>query len=90
MTIATLIPHADFGDPSCCGCLTGELQDDIAVISCEECGAVVRRVAASDFQRTIEQMEVSLDLAVERCSNLARLISCLGLNESSLSSAIPA
>jgi len=41
MTISTTIPHSDFGYPSCCGCLVAVVRDDLTVISCNECGAVV-------------------------------------------------
>src|SRR5215469_16494815 len=67
MTISTTIPHADFGDPECCGCLTGELQGDVAVISCNECRAVVRTVPTTELQRTLDEMESKLDLAIAIC-----------------------
>ncbi len=52
--IGTGIPHADFGDPDCCGCLNGIIQDQsayVAYIACNECGAVVRTVMAADLQK---------------------------------------
>ena len=69
MTIPITIPHADFGDRACCGCLSGQIQGEIAVISCDECGAVVRTVPSSDLQHTLDEIESTVDLAVERCQH---------------------
>jgi hypothetical protein len=51
MTVSTTIPHSNFGDPECCGCLTAVIRDDLAVISCNECAAVVR----TDFDLVLYQ-----------------------------------
>jgi hypothetical protein len=74
VTIPTIIPHADFGDPSCCGCLTGEVHGDVAAISCNECGAIVRTVPASELQHTLDEMEASLDLAITICQHCGAVI----------------
>lgn len=67
-TIGTAIPHADFDDPECCGCLKGLIRDkDRAEIVCNECGAVVRVVPFADLQRTLDEMELSLEVASEIC-----------------------
>jgi hypothetical protein len=65
--IGTVIPHSDFGNPDCCGCLNGIVEGETAKIECNECGAVVRTVPASDLQRTLDEMELSLDVSVEKC-----------------------
>ena len=65
----TVLPHSDFGDPECCGCLAGVLCDDHAEITCNECGNVVRTVPAQDLQRRIDDMELSLDIATAKCPN---------------------
>src|ERR1035438_5793132 len=44
--IATTLPHSDFGDPECCGCLNGVIRGDQADIVCNECGTVLRTVPA--------------------------------------------
>jgi hypothetical protein len=67
MPLPTTIPHADFGDPECCGCLVTEVHGDIAVISCDECGTVLKTIPASELQHTLDEMESKLDLAVARC-----------------------
>jgi hypothetical protein len=32
--IGTALPHSDFGDPDCCGCLNGIIRGDQADIAC--------------------------------------------------------
>jgi hypothetical protein len=46
----TTMPHADFGDPECCGCLDGIIRGDEADIICEECEALIRTVATADLE----------------------------------------
>jgi hypothetical protein len=62
-----IIPHSDFGDPDCCGCLFGVAQGDLAEIVCNECRVVVRTVPASDLQRTLDEMELEGDVASAVC-----------------------
>ena len=62
-----IIPHSDFGDPECCGCLFGVVQGDPAEIVCNECLVVVRRVPASDLRRTLDEMELAGDVARALC-----------------------
>jgi hypothetical protein len=66
VTIPTTIPHEDFGDPTCCGCLSGDVHGDVAVISCNECGTIVQTVPTSELQRTLDEMQAGMDLAAER------------------------
>jgi hypothetical protein len=65
--VATTIPHSDFGDPDCCGCLHGIIKGDQAEIICNECLLVVRTVPAADLQRTLDDMELTLDVSTEMC-----------------------
>ena len=67
--IPTPIPHMDFGAPDCCGCLTGRIVGDRGEIFCNECAEVVRAVPAVDLQRTIDERELQLDLAIGLCSH---------------------
>ena len=64
---ATFIPHADFGDPECCGFLQGVTIGSEAEIECNECGAVIRSVPVNDLQRTLQEMEATLDVATAMC-----------------------
>jgi hypothetical protein len=54
----TIIPHADFGDEECCGCLVGIANGERAHIVCNECGSIIRTVPAADLQKTLNQMEI--------------------------------
>jgi DNA-directed RNA polymerase subunit RPC12/RpoP len=64
------LPHESFGDPECCGTLWGRARQnrpDISDIICNECRAVIRTVATADLQRTLDEMESTLDMASARC-----------------------
>jgi hypothetical protein len=65
--IGTAIPHADFGDPECRGCLVGSVVGDQAGIVCNECAAVIRKLSAPDMQQTLTEMELALDICTEMC-----------------------
>jgi hypothetical protein len=65
--IQTTIPHSDFGDPECWGCLNGKIRGDIAVIECNECSAIVRTVPAPDLEKVLHDMELTLDIASATC-----------------------
>ena len=65
--VPTLLPHADFGDPECCGCLHGIINGDLAHIECNECGQVLRRVRAAYLEKTFAEMESSLDVDSAVC-----------------------
>jgi ribosomal protein S27E len=54
--IGTALPHSEFGDPECCGCLNGFVRGDHADIICNECSTVVRMVPAGGLQRTLDEM----------------------------------
>ena len=45
----------------------GVVRDEGAQIFCNEGGAVVRTVRASELLRTLDEMESKLDLAITRC-----------------------
>jgi endogenous inhibitor of DNA gyrase (YacG/DUF329 family) len=65
--IGTTIPHAEFGDPECCGCLNGIAEGDEAKIVCNECGTVVRRIPTSELRRMLTEMELEMDFATSKC-----------------------
>jgi hypothetical protein len=66
---ATIIPHANFGDPGCCGCLTGVAGDEAAYIVCNECGVVVRTVPSAALHQVLDEMELALDMDVAMCAH---------------------
>lgn len=70
----TILPHSDFGDPECCGCLIAATVGDSAEIICNECGVVVRTVPTTDLRKTLTEMELSLDVASGICPH------CLSVN----------
>ena len=65
--IETTLPHSDFGDPECCGCLNGVIRGDQADIVCNECGTVLRTVPAANVGQTLTELEITLEVASEMC-----------------------
>jgi hypothetical protein len=65
--VGTIIPHSSFGDPDCCGCLNPIVQGDHADIVCNECESIVRTVPSAELQKTLNEMELSLDMSTEMC-----------------------
>jgi hypothetical protein len=63
------LPHSDFGDPDCCGCLNGVIRGDQADIVCNECGTVLRTVPAANVGQTLTELEITLEVASEMCSH---------------------
>jgi hypothetical protein len=57
----------EFGAPECCGCLNGIIRGNQADIVCNECDAMIKTVPAADLQRTLDEMELTLDVASEIC-----------------------
>jgi len=62
-----ILPHAEFGDPECCGCLVPILGHGHADLVCNECALTVRTVSLADLRRVLDEMELSLDVASEIC-----------------------
>src|ERR1700678_977235 len=58
--IGTTLPHSDFGDPECCGCLNAVIRGDHADIVCNECGTVLRTVPAANVGQTLTELEITL------------------------------
>ena len=65
--IETTLPHSDFGDPECCGCLNGVIRGDQADIVCNECGTVLRTVPVANVGQTLTELELTLEVASEMC-----------------------
>jgi hypothetical protein len=79
--LGTTLPHSDFGDPDCWGCLNGVIRGDQADILCNECGAIVRTVPAADLQRTFDEMELTLDLCTEMCPHCGKVNVIAGFSQ---------
>jgi ribosomal protein S27E len=62
-----ILPHSDFGDPECWGLLLPVERGDFADIVCNECGAIIQSVNAADLRRALDEMQLELDVASERC-----------------------
>jgi hypothetical protein len=72
--VGTTFAHTDFGgDPDCCGCLIAVIRGREAVIVCNECSAEVRSVPVADLQRTLDEMELSLDVCAEMCPHCGKV-----------------
>jgi hypothetical protein len=78
---ATFIPHAEFGDPDCCGVLFGIVEGEYGLIGCNECDAVVRAVLSKDLQGTLTEMELSLDTCSEMCPRCKAVNLIVGFSE---------
>lgn len=65
--IGTTLAHSDFGDPECCGCLLASVSDQIAIVTCNECGAIIRSTRADQIDRILAEMELTLPVAAELC-----------------------
>jgi hypothetical protein len=72
--IGTTIPHAEFGNPECCGCLCGVPSGDSAKIVCNECMAIIKIISRNDLQRTLHEMELKLDMALPSAHTVAQFI----------------
>jgi hypothetical protein len=74
--IPTIIPHADFGAPDCCGHLYGRIAGDQGVIACNECRAIFGRVPACELQLTLDCFDLLLEIvpAICRCCRSVNLV----------------
>jgi ribosomal protein S27AE len=79
--IATTLPHSDFGDPDCCGCLNGIAYGGQAVIVCNECLAEVQTVPVAELEQTLHEMELSLDVATAECPHCGAIYIAPGFSE---------
>ena len=64
---------ADFGAPDCGGCLVANVRGDQAEITCNECGTILRTVAVRDLQRTLAEMELSLEMCSAICPHCGKV-----------------
>jgi hypothetical protein len=79
-----ILPHQSFGDPDCCGTLwplARESDPGVADIICNECDAVVKTVPVGDVERTIREMEFSLDMCNPTCPHCRKENLITGFSE---------
>ena len=62
-----LVPHADFGDPECCGIIMPVASGNQADLQCNECGTVISTVPAAEADPTLLRMAMSLGFCSETC-----------------------
>jgi hypothetical protein len=62
-----ILPHSSFGDPDCLGYLNAAVYGDQAIIVCTECEKVLKTVRAEELQRTLNEMELTLEVHTEIC-----------------------
>jgi hypothetical protein len=65
--IGTTLPHSEFGDPDCCGCLNAVIVDETAEIVCNECTVILLRLPASQVRRVLTEMELEIGFATAIC-----------------------
>jgi tRNA(Ile2) C34 agmatinyltransferase TiaS len=75
-----IIPHSDFGNPECCGCLFGAVRGGEADMRCNECVALIRTVSASDLERTLAEMELNGDVASAICPQCGAVLLAPGFS----------
>jgi hypothetical protein len=68
-----MMPHSNFGDPDCCGCLDAIFRGYDADITCNECRQVIRTVLGTDLQRTLDEMELTLNVCSEMCPKCRKI-----------------
>jgi DNA-directed RNA polymerase subunit RPC12/RpoP len=65
---AYILPHAEFGDPECCGLFfPEETTSGDAAITCNECGFVVKTVTVYQLQKALDEMQLKVDVASAQC-----------------------
>ena len=80
-TRVTTIPHQDFGDPDCCGCLDCTIRGDETDIICNECGTLIRTIPTGELDPVLDEMELSLDMCTEMCPHCGKVNVISGFSE---------
>jgi hypothetical protein len=63
------------------GCLDVFINEDEAAIRCNECDALIRTVPTSDLERTLTEMELTLDCRTEMCPHCKKVNVISGFSE---------
>jgi predicted RNA-binding Zn-ribbon protein involved in translation (DUF1610 family) len=76
-----LNPHADWGDASCCGCITSVDHGDSTDLTCNECGAIIRTVPTADATSVMVEMALSDGYAQAICPHCGSVTLFTGFTE---------
>jgi hypothetical protein len=68
------VPHSEFGDKECCGCLIVVERGSQAELVCNECGVLVRVVPTAAVEQTLLEMAMARGVCSAICPH------CGGLN----------
>jgi hypothetical protein len=68
-----IIPHEDVADVDCCGCLMIRLREGEADILCNECGAIIRKVAATEVKAALLEMSQTDTICTVHCTHCGAL-----------------
>jgi hypothetical protein len=71
-TRLTTLPHSEFGDPECCGCLDGHVRGDESDIICNECGVLIGTVPTKNLEKALNDMELTLDFCTQICRHCGK------------------
>ena len=71
--IPILVPHADYGDPECCGIIMPVERGDQADLVCNECGAIISSVCLDEADLTLLRMAMSGGFCSETCPHCGEL-----------------
>jgi hypothetical protein len=79
--IRTGIPHSSFGGNNCRAFLTGYVRVEMADIICNDCDGALKTVPAEELQRTLDEMEMSLEFCTVLCPHCGSVNLFLGFSE---------
>lgn len=65
--IPQIVGHGHHGDPGCCGIIMPVSRGDQADLTCNECGLVIRTVAAGEAEAVLLEMAMSGGFCSETC-----------------------
>jgi hypothetical protein len=73
-----LVPHADYGDPDCCGIIMAAGRGDQTDLMCNECGFIIQTVPAVEAEPMLLRMALSGGFCSEICPHCEELNSFPG------------
>jgi hypothetical protein len=76
-----IVPHSDYGDPECCGLIFAEIRGEEADLVCNECGIVIRTVAAGEADKVLLEMSLEQGFASEMCPHCGQVNLIPGFSE---------
>jgi phage FluMu protein Com len=68
-----IVPHSDFGDEECCGCLYPVEHGDQVDLVCNECGALIQTVSITEVEPTLLRMAMSQGFFTATCPHCGAL-----------------